>query len=295
MKMLKVILCLLILSSCSNKNTSLSEENTPSSNTSLSSEEISENTSFSIEELYINKENNSKIYGKLYSPINDTNIKKPLVILSHSAFLTGDSLKKYAIHFTSLNYYAFTFDFCGGSSSSKSDGNTKDMTIFTEVNDLKTVINYFVNKDFVLSDKIYLLGSSQGGLVSALTANEMVNYINGLILFYPAFNIPDQVNNMSSDLIFNQFIPMGEEYINSLKYYDPYKHIDLFTKKVLILHGDKDNTVPISYSIKASGIYKNCILKTIAGASHGFNKDNYSFFKDYDEEVLKYVDMLLND
>ena len=80
------------------------------------------------------------------------------------------------------------------------------MTIFTEVNDLKTVINYFVNKDFVLSDKIYLLGSSQGGLVSALTANEMVNYINGLILFYPAFNIPDQVNNMSSDLIFNQFI-----------------------------------------------------------------------------------------
>ena len=58
MKMLKVILCLLILSSCSNKNTSLSEENTYSSNTSLSSEEISENTSFSIEELYINKENN---------------------------------------------------------------------------------------------------------------------------------------------------------------------------------------------------------------------------------------------
>ena len=83
MKMLKVILCILILSSCSNKNISLSEENTSSSNTSLSSEEISENTSFSIEELYINKENNSKIYGKLYSPINDTNIKKPLVILSH--------------------------------------------------------------------------------------------------------------------------------------------------------------------------------------------------------------------
>ena len=46
--------------------------------------------------------------------------------------------------------------------------------------------------------RIYLLGSSQGGLVSALLADECPEDFAGMVLFYPAFNIPEMVKMFSS-------------------------------------------------------------------------------------------------
>ena len=238
---------------------------------SSSSMIVSEKDPIEVEERWASE----NIYGKLYIPEQKSN---EIVILSHSAFLTNDSLSSYAYGFAKRGYYAYAFDFCGGSYSSKSKGNMKDMTIFTEVDNLKTVINNFI--DF---DKIYLFGTSQGGLVTALSANDI--NVNGQILLYPAFNIPDEVKNYNSS-----FSPLGEDYIKTIKDYDVYAHIGNFTNRVLIIHGDKDTTVDISYSKKALDVYKNCSLNIISGAGHGFNKDNFSLFKDYDNEVWKSID-----
>ena len=43
-----------------------------------------------------------------------------------------------------------------------------------------------------------------------------------------------------------------------------------FDKKVLIIHGENDDVVPISYSNKAMTIFKNAELFVIKGAEHGF-------------------------
>jgi len=40
----------------------------------------------------------------------------------------------------------------------------------------------------------------------------------------------------------------------------------------LIVHGDKDDLVPIEQSIKTAGIIKNCRLEIIKGAGHDFAK-----------------------
>ena len=286
----KNIFVALIASSClfGCGSNNLSSSSVISSSSSIISTSSLDNQKYSIEEYYVYK-NSQKIYGKLYRPsiVKD---KYPLVILSHSAFLTGDSLKSYAIEFTNRGYLAYTFDFCGGSPSSKSDGNIKDMTIFTEVDDLKFVIDNFKNNKLVDLENIYLLGTSQGGLVSAITANDYNEYIKGLILLYPAFNIPDQVKNSS----YNSYMPMGEAYFDTLKDYDPYAHIANFKKNVLIIHGDSDTTVSLDYSKRANSVYENSSLFVIKGAGHGFNMDNFSFFGDYDSLVWSYIDEFLS-
>lgn len=52
----------------------------------------------------------------------------------------------------------------------KSDGNTTDMSVLTEVKDLEAVIEYAESKTYTNSSKILLMGCSQGGFVSAITA-----------------------------------------------------------------------------------------------------------------------------
>ena len=268
-------LSLFSLFGCSNNSSSVSNSISPS-----------EPAKYIVEEQYVYK-NEQKIYGKLYTPVEQKE-KYPLVILSHSAFLTGDSLKSYAKEFANRGYMAYTFDFCGGSFSSKSDGKVKDMTIFTEVDDLKTVINAFQSNTKVDLENIYLLGTSQGGLVSAITANDYNEYIKGLMLLYPAFNIPDQVKDAS----YSSYMPMGEAYFETLKDYDPYEHIANFKKNVIIIHGDSDTTVSLDYSRKANETYENSTLYIIQGAGHGFNMDNYSF-GNYDNYVWTYIDSYL--
>lgn len=274
---------LFLFVSCSNINSS----NVISSSLNNISEESSINNEIKIEDLYTHN-NNLKIYGKLYIP----SIKKekyPLVILSHSAFLTNSSLKSYAYQFAKRGFLAYAFDFCGGSSSSKSDGDMKKMTIFTEVNDLKAVINDLKNRNNVDQNNILLFGTSQGGLVSSLVANDYNDIINKLILLYPAFNIPDQAKNYSS----TPFNPFGDDFINTLINYDPFEHIGNFKKDVIIFHGTNDTTVDISYSIKASEIYSSCSLIKIDNAGHGFNNDNFSFVGNYDNIVWENLDTFL--
>ena len=91
-----------------------------------------------------------------------------------------------------MGYVAFTFDFCGGSAMcGKSDGKTTEMSVLTETKDLKAVIEYVRNLSYTDSEKILLMGCSQGGFVSALVAAKNNFPIEKLVLFYPALCIPD--------------------------------------------------------------------------------------------------------
>lgn len=87
-------------------------------------------------------------------------------------------------------YIAYAFDFCGACSKSRSDGSTDNMTLFSEIEDLKAVLSTVCAMDNVDADQIYLFGTSQGGLVTALAAEECEAIVKGEILLYPAFNIP---------------------------------------------------------------------------------------------------------
>lgn len=232
-----------------------------------------------------------EIYCKVYSP-KEIEGKLPAVILSHSANLTADSMNLYAAGFAERGFIAYAFDFCGGSSKSRSSGNTDDMTLFTECEDLKAVISTVTALDCVDAQNIYLFGTSQGGLVTALTAETFVDSIKGQILLYPAFNIPELVRSFSGWNT-GSFGGYGQAFSDSLKDYDAYAHIGNFKGKVLIVHGSSDFIVKKSYSERAAEQYANCTLKIIEGAGHGFNSENYSIGGDYDAQVWSFIDEYL--
>lgn len=232
-----------------------------------------------------------KIYGKMVRPASSSRL--PCVILSHSSSMTHESMKSYSEFFAEQGYAAYAFDFCGGSKKSKSDGNPDDMTIFTEVSDLEAVLKTMQSLSYIDKNQIYLFGTSQGGLVSALAANDHPSEIKGLILLYPGFSIPEQVNSFASggslsSALSSLYGQSGQAYLDTLIGYDAYEHIANFTGPVLIIHGSADFIVPIKYSEKAVATYQNAQLKIIQGASHGFNTENYSY-KNYDDEVQQYI------
>lgn len=108
--------------------------------------------------------------------------------------LYGESADRPAVHEVAgeIGYCAYCFDFCGGSVPplGRSDGTTTDMSVLTEVQDLEAVIRYAQSLPYT-SDTLLLMGCSQGGMVSALTAAKHPDAVDRLVLFYPAFCIPD--------------------------------------------------------------------------------------------------------
>lgn len=128
-------------------------------------------------------------------------------------------------------YVVYCFDFCGGSPGSRSDGTTLELSVFTEQADLEAILAMAQGLDFVDPDRIFLLGTSQGGAVSAITAAEHADEIRGLILLYPAFVLVDNANERDSspeeipESTFFLWMEVGHAYFAPLIGYDIYEDI----------------------------------------------------------------------
>lgn len=220
------------------------------------------------------------VRGHVYR-IGDETDKRPAVVLCH-AFLANDrTLRVYAQALAELGYVCYTFDFNGGGRRCRSDGSSRDMTVLTELEDLRSVMNFVRKQPGVDRDRISLLGCSQGGLVSALYASRQPDAVEKLALFYPALSIPDDIR--AGKVLFTRFDPanipdtilffpmrLGRDYAKSVLRMDVFKEIGGFDKPVLILHGTADRIVPVSYSEKAAKFYPDCVWHPVEGAQHGF-------------------------
>lgn len=223
------------------------------------------------------------IFGKLYIP--DTKAKTyPTVILSHGFNSIGDDMADIALTFAENGFLAYTFDYCGGSTRSHSDGKTTEMSIISEQNDLKAVIDMMSELDISDSRQIYLYGESQGGFVAALTAAEMPERIAAMILLYPAFCIPDQwlskdPESMSKPFAFMGDMLLSKKFYDDVPRYDVYDRVSRYNSPVMIFHGDSDELVALSYSERLKTTFPNAKLKVIKGAGHGFYGDDREYVK----------------
>lgn len=224
------------------------------------------------------------IRGTQYRPEGDN---LPIAVVSHGFMATQDTVKGYAKALARAGFAAFCFDFCGGSViHGKSDGQTTQMSVLTEVQDLEAVLSYARGLSFTDENRVLLLGCSQGGFVSALTAAKKENKINRLALFYPALCIPDDARK--GKMMFAKFDPaaipetfscgpmkLGRCYVQDVIGLDPYEQIVAFDGDVLLVHGTKDAIVPVSYSEKAFASYENRSTGSvqyvcIKNGTHGF-------------------------
>ena len=265
----------------------------------LESESMGSSYDYEIKEIYCHSED-KELYGKAYIP--DTGKKSPLVIFSHGLGDSHDSGEKYGELLAKLGYSVYMYDFVGGTvggnKSTKAD--TTEMSVMTEADDLETVLNECVSWDFVDKDNIFLSGESQGGAVSAVVAAEDPGMIRGMILIYPAFCIPENVHDIANDIedlpeqfdMFGGWITLGRIYAEDVWDYDFYENLENYDGEVLIIHGDNDDIVDISFSDRASDVLKNCEYHVIEGAGHGFSKNEFDEASDYIAGFLKRVLMV---
>ena len=235
---------------------------------------------YTTQELYGERDGN-RIYGVLYRP-QDAGEKLPAIIFSHGFSGTYRVGVPYAQALAEKGYAVYCFDFCGGSYSSQSDGSPLDMSLRTEQADLEAVIRMVQELDFIDADNLFLMGTSQGGAVSAVTAADHPDEIRGLILLYPAFIMAERANELfqSEEEIPNTYyfmwMDVGHEYFASLLGYDIYADIVGYNRDVLLLHGDADTIVPLSASERALESFPSASLEVLPGAGHGFSGEDES-------------------
>ena len=233
---------------------------------------------YSVQELSAERDGLS-IYGVAYIPDNEQE-KFPIVIMSHGFNINHAYFTEYARTTAEAGIAVYKFDFGGGSGNSRSDGSMLDMSMLTQIEDLNTVIDLVQTLDFVDTDNIFLMGLSMGGAVSALVAAERPDDIRGLVLICPAFVIPDMANEMyeSEGEIPERFRVMwtrvGRRFYEDVLGMDIYSEIQGYHNHVLLIHGDRDNIVPLSYSERAVEVYTSAELLVLEGAGHGFRGDD---------------------
>ncbi len=242
----------------------------------------------------LNPASGKKLRGTLYKPSGEG--KKPLIVCSHE--LGSDGMRPwwvyYANHWVNEGYAVVTFDFSGGGERSRSEGETTDMSVLTEVSDLENVIAAAEGWDFIDKKHIILIGGSQGGGVATIAAARHPGEISALVLLYPAFYLPEDLHWRYPDLKNipetddRGMITIGKKYILDMYDYDYKADMRSIRCPVLIVHGNRDQVVSLKGSEEAVGIFQDARLYVIEGAGHVF------MTAPQQEEFLKVADEFLN-
>ena len=217
------------------------------------------------------------IRGHYMLPKDYESGKLPTIIFSHGFNSTHMQVTvNYAAKIVDEGYACILFDFCGGSAQSTSDGDGTEMSIFTEEEELKCVFEAAKALDFVDPDQMFLLGVSQGGVVSALTAADLQDEVKALVLCFPAFTLVDDAKETYAsidevpDTVEVMGFTIGRTYYEGLFDLDVLAEASKYKGDVLILHGTADDLAPYSYSEEAVEAYDSATLIPIEGAGHGF-------------------------
>lgn len=186
---------------------------------------------------------------------------------------------------------AVALTFCGSGARDKSGFPTTEMTLFTEREELLAAADYAKTLGG-FDGRLFLVGGSQGGMVSAMAAESRPKEFSGMALLFPAFCIPDDWNarfpaGTEPPETFSLWgVTLGKKYVLALRGLDMYANMPRVSLPVLLFHGTEDAVVPPSYSARAAETYPRARLVTYAGEGHGFSQPT---MRDVEERLLVFI------
>lgn len=223
---------------------------------------------------YNNK--SQKIAAKIYqnSPISPAG-----VIFCHGLFSTKDGYKitHLAEYIVNAGFTLLTFDF---SFVGESGGNISELSILQEVDDLNSAFFYFQKYGI---ENIHLIGSSMGGLVSLLFSSVMGDKVRSQTLIAAPVILYGLMHSMADAdidaLPENGFtmvdgISINNKFFKEIKIIDIEKAIANTTVPTLVIHGGKDNVVPVNNAamlIKNISCEKRIVL--IEDGDHNLSRE----------------------
>ena len=232
------------------------------------------------EKIYFSNSCGIRLCGILSNPTSD--ITEPVIILCHGLTTDKDSPTNTGLQkiLNENNFATFRFDlFAHG----ESEGDFADMTITEAVDDISNAMEFLKEKGY---SKIGLAGSSFGGLACVMAASG-TDGLSVLALKSPVSNYlerdiqkrsKEQIEEWKANGFIMHINGKGERrrlkyaFFDDFKNNDGYKAAQKVNIPVLIVHGGKDESVPVCQSRKIAGIFKDCRLKIIEGADHMYSK-----------------------
>lgn len=232
------------------------------------------------EKLFFKNKKGNKLCGILSNPTSSK--EKPIIILCHG-FSTSKNSHTYVRLQEILNSHeisTFRFDFFG---HGESEGNFEDVTISEAVNDILNAIKFLKKLGY---SKIGLMGGSFGGLAGIMAASK-TNDLFILALKSPVSDYEEKERVTKTKEELEEWEKKGYTYYISgegkkLKlnytFFEDFKNNNGYeaAKKIkiptLIVHGDRDESVPIKQSKKTASLIENCKLEIIKGADHRYSR-----------------------
>jgi pimeloyl-ACP methyl ester carboxylesterase len=219
---------------------------------------------------------NHSLCGILSAPSADKSC--PLVVLCHG-FSTSKDGRTYTGLEERLNQGSvgtFRFDFFG---HGESEGKFEDITISKAVGDVLGAIRYV--KEFGYK-KIGLMGSSFGGFASIVSAGQskdlfmlalkspVSDYLGLLIARDRKLDVEAWRKNgfTAFEGAEGQNLRLKFSFFEDAERYDGYSYARKINVPAFIVHGDRDETVPLEQSKKAASLIPDCRLEVIKGADH---------------------------
>jgi len=237
------------------------------------------------EKLYFQNEDRLKLCGILTIPSVKTD---KCVIICHGITMDKDEegiFTELASRLSESGFVVFRFDF---RAHGESEGNSVEMTITGETQDLDAAVKFMQSKGY---SQFGLLGASFGGGIVSLFAGEHQELVKALVLWNPVIDyrcllepeLPWPLRNFGEEAM-KKLEEEGVIKIDSLKYaigkplieemhhLKPWKSLEDVDIPILFVHGDKDSYIPYDDSLKYSNVFLNAELVTIEDGEHGFQE-----------------------
>lgn len=172
------------------------------------------------------------------------------------------------------------FDFNG---HGRSEGRFSDMTVPNEIEDAKSVYRYLSSLPYVDTDRIGILGHSQGGVVAAMTAGQLGHErIKAAVLMCPAAALRDDcIRGNTFGKTYNPLDPpeyvdlgggrqLGREFITTAFTLPIYETAARYHGAGCIIHGTGDRIVPYTYGERFHQLWPGSRWHLMPGYDHGF-------------------------
>lgn len=235
-----------------------------------------------------------KLVGILYSP-GSKNAPVAIFVHGYRSDKTNSKAKTLSYILPSKGISLFSIDLSG---RGESEGKFEDTTITQYIDDLKCAIDG-ISK---YTDKIAVIGSSLGGLVS-LQESIKDKRVNALVLLSPISHFPHKSSKdftqenvkkwKEKGYIYTHSDRFGEMKINYTYYEDGLRYGDYSVYNnikipVLIIHGTEDESVLIKDSEELIKHLKNAKLIPLRGADHRYTKEED--FNKVTQETSKFIE-----
>lgn len=242
------------------------------------------------EKIFFPNSKGVKLCGLLSNPSADKT--RPIVIFAHgfSSSKNTTNFVKLAERLNQNNISSFRFDFYG---HGESKGDFEKITISEAVDDILQAIKFLQSKGY---SQIGLVGSSFGGISSIIAASQS-NDLFLLALKSPVSDYWEIEKSRYSNKELEEWkekgyrdyedegkkMKLNYSFVEDFDNNNGYEAAPKIKVPTLIVHGDSDNVVPVSQSIKTSKLIPNCKLVTIKDANHRYTEGDHA------EQMLKAI------